>query len=221
MAESKNHYQVLQVDPSAGQDIITAAYKQLAKTFHPDVNKSPEANRAMQRINIAYQILSDPLQRARYDRELQQQRENQAKPSENTDDRVRQTQEHSYPQDQPRHSDVRHSDVRYSDIKYPFQGADPGAPAGEVRTPEWLQRERNRTKHWRTNDNRYSRDRNREKPKGAIRWGWAVLYVILASVLFLIFGLQAKSIEGVIAFLVVALILSIPIVFRMDETLRK
>jgi DnaJ-class molecular chaperone len=36
----QNHYQVLQVDPSAGQDIITAAYKQLAKTFHPDVNKS-------------------------------------------------------------------------------------------------------------------------------------------------------------------------------------
>ena len=62
-----NLYQVLQVSPEANTDVIRAAYRTLARAHHPDVNADPEATRQMRRLNAAYQILSDPDRRARYD----------------------------------------------------------------------------------------------------------------------------------------------------------
>lgn len=75
MAEFKNHYKVLQVDPSAEPEIIAAAYKRLALKYHPDTNKSPEATPKMQEINEAYGVLSDPDARVRYDQERADQRQ--------------------------------------------------------------------------------------------------------------------------------------------------
>lgn len=69
MAESKNYYKVLQVDPSAEQEIITAAYRRLALKHHPDIDTSPDATHRMQAINEAYGVLGDPDARARYDQE--------------------------------------------------------------------------------------------------------------------------------------------------------
>lgn len=70
MPEQKNHYQILQVDPEAEPEVIAAAYKRLAQKYHPDANKSPEATRRMQAINAAYDTLSDPLVRQRYDQAI-------------------------------------------------------------------------------------------------------------------------------------------------------
>jgi DnaJ-class molecular chaperone len=63
-----DYYKILQVDPAADPEVITAAYRRLAVKYHPDTNPSEEALPRMQRINEAYAILSDPAQRATYDR---------------------------------------------------------------------------------------------------------------------------------------------------------
>ena len=63
-------YDVLQVSPWCEQDVIQAAYRALARTRHPDVNRDRDAEEQMRRLNVAYQTLSDPVQRARYDEEL-------------------------------------------------------------------------------------------------------------------------------------------------------
>jgi curved DNA-binding protein CbpA len=60
-------YEVLQVSPRANADVIRAAYHVLARGYHPDVNPGPSAVRQMRQINVAYSVLSDPIQRAEYD----------------------------------------------------------------------------------------------------------------------------------------------------------
>ncbi len=77
MAEFKDYYKVLQVDPSAEPEIITAAYKRLALKYHPDTNKAPESTRKMQEINVAYRELSDPGARTRYDQERDRRRQDE------------------------------------------------------------------------------------------------------------------------------------------------
>src|SRR5262245_37928207 len=60
-------YEILQVSPNAEQEVIEAAYRRLAQKYHPDVNRSPEASERMTAINRAYEVISDPERRARYD----------------------------------------------------------------------------------------------------------------------------------------------------------
>lgn len=64
---NKNYYRVLQIDPSADPEVISAAYKRLSLKYHPDTNRSVDANQRMQEINEAYRVLSDPAKRAHYD----------------------------------------------------------------------------------------------------------------------------------------------------------
>lgn len=66
-----NHYVVLGLDPDCTVAQIRAAYRFLAKQYHPDLNPgSSAAVRQTQAINLAHGILSEPLRRAAYDREL-------------------------------------------------------------------------------------------------------------------------------------------------------
>jgi hypothetical protein len=69
----KNYYRILQIDPSADPDVIAAAYKRLSLKYHPDTNRSPDANQRMQEINEAYRVLSDPTKRAHYDEIISRQ----------------------------------------------------------------------------------------------------------------------------------------------------
>lgn len=64
-------YDLLQVSPRATQAVLKAAYRVLARAYHPDVNASPHAAERMRRLNAAYEILSDPDLRARYDADRQ------------------------------------------------------------------------------------------------------------------------------------------------------
>lgn len=67
----ENYYKLLQIDPSAEPEVITAAYRRLAMKYHPDTSgDGAEAKARMQAINEAYAVLSDPVQRAAYDRRL-------------------------------------------------------------------------------------------------------------------------------------------------------
>jgi curved DNA-binding protein CbpA len=60
-------YRVLQVTPDAEQAVIAAAYRALARRYHPDI-VGDRAGRSMTEINAAWEILRDPTRRREYDR---------------------------------------------------------------------------------------------------------------------------------------------------------
>ena len=64
----KDYYEVLGVQRSASPDEMKTAFRNLARQFHPDVNKAPDAEDRFKEINEAYAILSDTEKRAAYDR---------------------------------------------------------------------------------------------------------------------------------------------------------
>ncbi len=65
---ARDYYEVLGVPRGAGTDEIQQAYRKLARKYHPDVNKDPTAEDKFKEANEAYQVLSDPDTRKRYDR---------------------------------------------------------------------------------------------------------------------------------------------------------
>jgi curved DNA-binding protein CbpA len=64
-----DYYGVLGLNSAASFDEIHKAYRVLAMKFHPDRNSTPGAGATMAAINVAYRVLSDPVQRCDYDRE--------------------------------------------------------------------------------------------------------------------------------------------------------
>ena len=62
-------YRLLELPPSASDEDITAACRRLARTFHPDHNRSVRATQEMQIVNAVRRAMTDPDTRARYDRE--------------------------------------------------------------------------------------------------------------------------------------------------------
>ncbi|MGW3363145.1 DnaJ C-terminal domain-containing protein [Streptosporangium canum] len=64
---TRDFYDSLGVSRDAGQDEIQSAYRKLARTYHPDVNKDPGAEDRFKEISEAYSVLSDPATRRRYD----------------------------------------------------------------------------------------------------------------------------------------------------------
>jgi curved DNA-binding protein len=67
MAARGGFYETLGVSRDATADEIQRAYRQLARTYHPDVNKDPAAEERFKEISEAYDVLSDPETRRRYD----------------------------------------------------------------------------------------------------------------------------------------------------------
>ena len=63
----RDYYEVLGLSKGASQDEIKRAYRQLAKKYHPDINKEPGAEEKFKEINEAYDTLSDEQKKARYD----------------------------------------------------------------------------------------------------------------------------------------------------------
>jgi len=68
MAETRDYYDVLGVSRGASEDEIRSAYRKLARQYHPDVNKSPDAAKRFAEITEAYDVLSDQEKRQQYDR---------------------------------------------------------------------------------------------------------------------------------------------------------
>lgn len=64
----RDYYDVLGVARGASEDDIRKAYRRLARQFHPDLNKEPEAEAHFKEINEAYEVLSDSSRRSAYDR---------------------------------------------------------------------------------------------------------------------------------------------------------
>ena len=68
MPDGIDPYKVLQVDPEAEDEVIQAAYRRLARKYHPDLAETPEAAARMAAINAAWEMIGDPASRAAYDR---------------------------------------------------------------------------------------------------------------------------------------------------------
>ena len=67
MADGDDFYQILGVPRDASQEDIQRAYRKLARTYHPDVNHDPGAEDRFKEVSEAYDVLSDPQTRRRYD----------------------------------------------------------------------------------------------------------------------------------------------------------
>ncbi|MEB3828133.1 molecular chaperone DnaJ [Phormidium sp. CCY1219] len=65
---ARDYYEILGVPRTADKEDIKRAYRKLARKYHPDVNKEEGAEERFKEINLAYEVLSEPEIRARYDR---------------------------------------------------------------------------------------------------------------------------------------------------------
>ena len=76
-----NHYEQLGLSQSASEVEIKAAFKRLAKQYHPDKNNgNPVYEEKFKKINAAYQVLSDSTKRERYDYILSYQAQKRQQP---------------------------------------------------------------------------------------------------------------------------------------------
>ncbi len=66
--EFKDYYTTLGVAKNASQEEIQRAYRKLARKYHPDVNKTSDAEETFKDVGEAYEVLKDPDKRAKYDR---------------------------------------------------------------------------------------------------------------------------------------------------------
>src|SRR5213592_2359588 len=67
MAKTADYYQLLGVPRNATPDQIRSAYRKLAKQHHPDTGEAPDGAERFKQISEAYEVLSDPERRQRYD----------------------------------------------------------------------------------------------------------------------------------------------------------
>src|SRR2546421_10900227 len=67
MAPARDLYEILGIERDANDEDIRKAYRRLARELHPDVNAEPRSEERFKEVAGAYEILSDPEKRARYD----------------------------------------------------------------------------------------------------------------------------------------------------------
>ncbi len=126
MHHTDDWYAILQVAAAAEPEVVEAAYKRLAQKYHPDVNADPDATAIMQRLNEAYEVLSDPKKRSAYDRQrrrearqAQQQRQARTGPS-------------------PPRPDEQGPDMRDRKEQHAREQRSSGAQSSAAWNPHWL-----------------------------------------------------------------------------------
>jgi curved DNA-binding protein CbpA len=69
MADQFDPYKILQVDPEAEDEVIRAAYRRLARKYHPDLAETPETASRMAIINVAWEMIGTPAARTAWNRQ--------------------------------------------------------------------------------------------------------------------------------------------------------
>jgi curved DNA-binding protein len=64
---AKSLYETLEISENSSPDEIKKAYRKLARKYHPDVNKDPNAEEKFKELNAAYEVLSNPEKKQQYD----------------------------------------------------------------------------------------------------------------------------------------------------------
>lgn len=67
MEQYKDYYKIMGIDKKANEKEIKAAYRKLARKYHPDVSKEPNAEEQFKEVGEAYEVLKDPAKRKTYD----------------------------------------------------------------------------------------------------------------------------------------------------------
>ena len=67
MSEKRDYYEILSISKNASDEQIKSAFRKKALEYHPDRNKSKDAESKFKEVNEAYQILSDSEKRSKYD----------------------------------------------------------------------------------------------------------------------------------------------------------
>ena len=78
----KDYYRILELHEVASPEVIDAAYRRLARKHHPDVNPSADATQRMKELNEAFEVLSDTVRRADYDRRQAEQNRDFYRPTD-------------------------------------------------------------------------------------------------------------------------------------------
>jgi curved DNA-binding protein len=73
----KDYYKIMGLSQNATEKDIKTAYRKLARKFHPDISKEPNAEEHFKEMGEAYEILKDPVKRAEYDQYLKNREFNQ------------------------------------------------------------------------------------------------------------------------------------------------
>jgi len=68
LATKRDYYDILGVHRDASPEEIKSSFRRLARQYHPDVNKSHDAEEKFKELNEAYAVLADPQKRAAFDR---------------------------------------------------------------------------------------------------------------------------------------------------------
>lgn len=76
--DKKDYYKIMGVEPKASAQDIKMAYRRLARKYHPDLNKEPDAENKFKELGEAYEILKDPAKRQQYDDSLANPRAHQS-----------------------------------------------------------------------------------------------------------------------------------------------
>ena len=63
----KDYYAILGVARNASDEDIKKAYRKLARTYHPDLNKGKAAEEKFKEVTEAYEVIGDPAKRKQYD----------------------------------------------------------------------------------------------------------------------------------------------------------
>ena len=84
MADRIDPYKILQVDSEAEDEVIQAAYRRLARKYHPDLAATDEAAARMSAINAAWELIGDPAARRAYDRSRAADAASAASPASST-----------------------------------------------------------------------------------------------------------------------------------------